>query len=131
MIVAGDTGGCVVYDWPMGYNALNDEIRDNITGCGVMRKIAIVCFGVMIISPAYSDDVSKGNNEKVLQCSLRPEELIGLDDLGLSAKCGAFSSRVSYAYEKTKVDRFTYRIGSKPGLYVRMRNGIVESAHKP
>jgi len=115
----------------MGYNARNDEIRDNITGCGVMRKIASVCFGVMIISPAYSDDVSKGNNEKVLQCSLRPEELIGLDDLGLSAKCGAFSSRVSYAYEKAKVDRFTYRIGSKPGLYVRMRNGIVESAYKP
>ena len=115
----------------MGYNARSDEIRDNVTGCDVMCKIASLCFGVMIISPAYSDDVFKGNNEKVLQCSLRPEELIGLDDLGLSAKCGAFSSRVSYAYGKTKVERFTYLIGLKPGLYVRMRNGIVESAHKP
>jgi len=34
MTVAGDTGGCVVYDWPMGYNALNDEIRDNATRVG-------------------------------------------------------------------------------------------------
>ena len=96
-----------------------------------MRKIASVCFGVMIISPAYSDDVFKGNDEKVWQCSLRPGELIGLNDIGLLAKCGAFSSRVSYAYGNTKVERFTYLIGVKPGLYVSMRNGIVARAHKP
>jgi hypothetical protein len=70
-------------------------------------------------------------DEKVRKCSHRLEELTGLDSLGLSAKCGAFSSRVSYAYGKNKVERFTYLIGSKPGLYVRIRNGIVESAHKP
>jgi hypothetical protein len=97
----------------------------------IMRKIMGPCFCVMIMSPAYSNDGLEGKDEKVRQCSHRLEELSGLDSLGLSAKCGTFSSRMSYAYGKTKVERFTYLIGSKPGLYVVMRNGIVESAHKP
>ena len=97
----------------------------------IVRKIMGLCFGVMIISPAYSGDVFEGNDKKVWHCSHRLEELIGLDYLDLSAKCGAFSSRGSYAYGKNKVERFTYLIGLKPGLYVTMRNGIVESAHKP
>jgi hypothetical protein len=97
----------------------------------IMPKIMGLCFCVMIISPAHSGDVFEGNDKKVWQCSHRLEELIGLDYIDLSAKCGAFSSRGSYAYGKNKVERFTYLIGLKPGLYVTMRNGIVESAHKP
>ena len=50
------------------------------------REIASLCFGVMFVGPAYPDDVFKGNDEKVLQCRLRPDELIGLNDIGLSAK---------------------------------------------
>jgi len=115
----------------MGYNARNDEIRDNATTYGTTDKIIGLCFVAMIISPAYSDDVSEANDEKVRQCSHRLEELTGLDSLGLSEKCGTFSSRMSYAYGKNKVERFTYLIGSKPGLYVVVRNGIVERAHKP
>jgi hypothetical protein len=56
----------------------------------------------------------RGERQKRWQCSHRLEELIGLDYLDLSAKCGAFSSRGSYAYGKNKVERFTYLIGLKP-----------------
>jgi hypothetical protein len=74
---------------------------------------------------------SRGTTKKYGSAAIGLEELIGLDYLDLSAKCGAFSSRGSYAYGKNKVERFTYLIGLKPGLYVTMRNGVVESAHKP
>ena len=48
----------------LGYNARNDEISDNTTTYGTTDKIIGLCFVAMIISPAYSEDVSEANDEK-------------------------------------------------------------------